>query len=61
MGGGQIYEQTIDLADTLYITKVHQTVDACDTFFPKIDETKWKIINQQNFGKFSFLTYKKYA
>ncbi|PJA89828.1 MAG: hypothetical protein CO137_02150 [Candidatus Magasanikbacteria bacterium CG_4_9_14_3_um_filter_32_9] len=59
IGGGQIYNQTIDLVDTLHITKVHQTVDACDTFFPKIDEIKWNIINQEDFEKFSFLTYKK--
>lgn len=59
MGGGQIYGQTIDLADTLYITKVHQTINSCDTFFPKIDETKWKITNQEDFEKFSFIIYKK--
>ena len=39
IGGGTIYEQTIDLADQLEITLVDATLDA-DTYFPKIE---WKI------------------
>ena len=35
IGGGTIYEQTIDLADQLEITLVDATLDA-DTYFPKI-------------------------
>ena len=37
IGGGTIYEQTIDLADQLEITMVDATLNA-DTYFPKIDE-----------------------
>ncbi|MCF6276899.1 MAG: dihydrofolate reductase [Candidatus Magasanikbacteria bacterium] len=59
IGGGEIYKQSIDLADTLYITKVHRTIDVCDTFFPKIDETKWKITEEEKMGEISFLTYEK--
>lgn len=40
IGGGNIYEQTIDLADKLEITQVNFSTEA-DTFFPKIDEKKW--------------------
>jgi len=42
IGGAQIYAQTIDLADKLVITHVDAEFEA-DTFFPKIDLTKWKI------------------
>ena len=41
IGGGTIYEQTIDLADQLEITCVDATLDA-DTYFPKIDEKIWR-------------------
>ncbi len=41
IGGGNIYEQTIDLVDQLEITWVHATLEA-DTYFPKIDEKIWR-------------------
>lgn len=41
IGGGKIYEQTIDMADRLEITLVKTNLEA-DTFFPKIDESIWK-------------------
>jgi len=41
IGGGQIYAQTLDLADKLYITKVHQSFDG-DTYFPDIPVNQWK-------------------
>ena len=40
IGGGNIYEQTINMADKLEITAVDATVEA-DTFFPKIDTKLW--------------------
>ena len=45
IGGGTIYEQTIDLADQLEITLVDATLDA-DTYFPKIDEKIWQKIQE---------------
>lgn len=45
IGGGNIYEQTIALADRLEITRVEIEVNA-DTFFPKIDEKKWQKIDE---------------
>lgn len=41
IGGGNIYEQTMDLADKLEITQVNFSTEA-DTFFPKIDEKIWQ-------------------
>lgn len=37
LGGGNIYEQTKDLWDRLYLTKVHASPEG-DTYFPEIDE-----------------------
>jgi len=45
IGGGNIYEQTIDLADKIEITLVDATLEA-DTYFPKIDEKNWRKTNE---------------
>lgn len=49
IGGGQIYSQTIDKADKLLVTRVHKTIENGDTFFPTIDEKKWKLTSNQDF------------
>lgn len=57
-GGASIYKQTIGMADTLFITLVHQVVDG-DAFFPEIDKSIWKETERENHEGFSFVTYKK--
>jgi len=37
MGGATLYNETIKIADTLYITHIHHTFDDADTFFPTIN------------------------
>jgi dihydrofolate reductase len=50
LGGGNVYAQTIDDADKIYITRVHHAFEDADTFFPVIDEDKWKLIlNEDHF------------
>ena len=49
IGGGEIYKQGIEIADKIYITRVHASLDG-DTFFPVIDENKWKLTSNQDFG-----------
>lgn len=39
-GGGLVFNQFIEYADTLYITKIMHEFKG-DTFFPKIDNSKW--------------------
>lgn len=48
IGGGEIYKQSIDRADKIVITRVHATLEG-DTYFPVIDETKWKLISNRDF------------
>ena len=43
IGGGDIFKQSIDIANKMYITNVHAQVDA-DVFFPAIDFTSWELI-----------------
>ncbi len=46
IGGGQIYEQAINIADKLYLTIVKGTYDA-DTFFPDYPHFKKVILNKE--------------
>ena len=59
IGGGEIFTQTITRADTLAMTHVNQTVDACTAFFPPIDPNIWRETERENHDGFSFVTYKK--
>ena len=63
IGGGQIYKLAMNLCDKIELTRVHEEFKA-DTFFPKIDNDKWELINEEFNEKderhqFSF-TYKTY-
>jgi dihydrofolate reductase len=65
IGGGQIYQETINACDVLEITEVDATPEG-DTFFPKIDPTIWKETERESFPPdekneypFAFVTYKK--
>jgi len=46
MGGGMVYQQFMDKADKLYITRVHKNFEA-DTFFPEINYNEWKLIEEE--------------
>jgi len=48
IGGGEIYKQSMEIADKIYITRVHAVLDG-DTFFPVIDESKWQLTHNQDF------------
>ena len=65
IGGGNVYEQTMEIADRLEVTLVKAELKA-DTFFPKIDPKIWKLSeeifhekDEKNQYDFSFQTYEK--
>jgi len=43
IGGGDIYRQSIAMADRIYMTRVHASYPDADTFFPAIDESDFRI------------------
>src|SRR5665811_1114134 len=45
IGGGQIYKQSIDKADRLYITHVGMEDKEADTYFPEIIPILWNEIS----------------
>ena len=45
IGGGEIFKQTLEMANRLYITRVHTNIDG-DVFYPEIDKSKWVLISE---------------
>lgn len=65
IGGAQIYEQSIPLADKIDLTRVHISLDA-DAFFPEFDTSEWNLVFSEKHFKdekhqydFTFETYLK--
>jgi dihydrofolate reductase len=50
IGGGQIYRESIDTADKIYLTRIHAKLEG-DTFFPEIPESIWRIHSNLDFQK----------
>ena len=48
IGGGEIYRQSIERANKIYLTRVHADIEG-DTFFPVIDESKWELTSHEDF------------
>ena len=66
MGGGMLYNATVEKADFLYITKIFAQVEDADTFFPAIDENVWEVAregevlhDEENDIDFQFVVYKR--
>ena len=65
IGGSQVYELFLPVAQRLYLTRVHADVDG-DAFFPMVDESQWRPIGDEphaaddrNEFDFSFRTYER--
>jgi len=65
IGGAQIFEESLHLAERIYFTQIHHDFEG-DTFFPQLDKTTWKEISRQdnspdekNLYAYSFMTYER--
>ncbi len=47
IGGAMLYEATLPMADTLYITQINQAFDG-DTFFPDFDRKHWAEVERED-------------
>ena len=63
IGGASIYKMLMPYANKMYITKIEEEFEA-DTYFPKIDESEWEILekekgitNEQNSYSYEYITY----
>ncbi len=65
IGGSEIYEMALAIADRMYLTLIHESFEG-DTFFPEFDESDWVVVSrrdhqadERNPHAFSFLTYER--
>ncbi|MEY4383580.1 MAG: Dihydrofolate reductase [Bacteroidota bacterium] len=65
VGGAEIYQMAMKLADEIEVTLLHDIFDG-DAFFPEIDPTIWKeissergVTDEKNPYQYSFKKYKK--
>jgi dihydrofolate reductase len=65
IGGAEIFRETFDYADRLYITCIHEEFEG-DTFFPEFDNSHWNLIsiekgikNQKNPYDYDFRMYER--
>ena len=63
IGGGEIYNQSLEVVNKIELTRVHHDFEA-DTFFPKIDDSIWKETSKvyhqkddKNEFDYSFISY----
>lgn len=65
IGGAEIFQKVLPLADRLYLTMIHHSFSG-DTFFPEIDLNDWELVSceqgvqdDKNPYQYEFLIYKR--
>lgn len=65
VGGAEIYTQSLSITDKIELTRVHTKCEG-DAFYPEINESNWKISNEEFHPKdekhafdFTYVTYIK--
>jgi dihydrofolate reductase len=46
-GGEEIFRQTLDRADRLYLTRIEKDFPG-DTYFPELDESAWRLVERED-------------
>mgnify|MGYP002724235555 FL=1 len=66
IGGGQIYNATFDMLNTLYLSRIHHRFEKVDTYFPEINFDEWELVEEEHHQAddrhaydYSFLKYVK--
>ena len=64
-GGGEIFVQSMDLCDRIYLTRIHAVIDG-DVYFPELKMNEWQEVSrkdvqpdEKNKYPFSFLVYER--
>jgi dihydrofolate reductase len=65
IGGSQVYQRALPLADRLYLTRVHTEIEG-DAFFPDVDKKTWMLVSderhaadERNEFDYSFRVYQR--
>ena len=60
-GGGEIYKQTLNLVNRIYLTRIHKEYEG-DTFYPKLPKGMFKEVARRDCEgqpAYSFITYER--
>lgn len=49
IGGEQIYRAALPLADRIYLSRVHTTIEGGEAFFPAFDEAQWNLVRSEKY------------
>jgi dihydrofolate reductase len=60
IGGQQVFEQSLDFIERIYLTLIHQNIEG-NTFFPEIEKHCWQITKEEKHDEelFSFIVMDK--
>jgi dihydrofolate reductase len=58
VGGGQVYEEALPLADRLELTFVDAEPEG-DTFFPELDWSQWREVAREEGDGVAYVTYER--
>ncbi len=56
IGGATVYEQTLPLADKMFISYVKGEYEG-DVFFPEFEENEWHVEKKEEYAEFDLLVY----
>ena len=66
IGGSEIYNQGLPLANKLYLTEIHATIEG-DTYFPAFDKSQWNEVSrthhlsdERHKFPFDFVVFERY-
>ena len=59
-GGARVYEQTLPIADAMYLSHMKGEFEG-DTHFPAFDEADWRVEKRVEHAEFEFVVYRRPA
>ncbi len=59
VGGGEIYKQTLPIADRIYLTEVHRNIEG-DTFYPEFNESDYDLTREESRAEPEAFTWKTF-
>lgn len=57
-GGASVYEQFLEAADRIELTRIHDEYDG-DTRFPEVDWSKWEEVSRDEREELSFVSFER--
>lgn len=48
IGGGILFDSTINITNNLYLTRIHHSFEEADTYFPEINLNDWTLVEEEH-------------